>query len=344
MARAGRSGAKLSGRRTLNLVLALGLVGFTIWAVVSAGTGLLAVGAATVHVLWLIPALVALHLTQLMLSARGWGLLLPPNLQQSGLGQVHIYRLRIIREGIDSLLPVAQVGGEVVGAKLLSQGAGLSGGGLNLAQAAASVVVDVTIEFLTQLAFLLIGLAAMAASSPRGGWQGWLSAALVTAAAAAGLLAAQRFGVLRLLEALARQIAARWPAAGALAGIDAAAAAIYRRRGPIAQGSVLHLLAWLLGTLESWAVLQAIGTGITPLQALIVESLGMAARSAGFAVPGALVVQETGFALAAAAVGLPEAAGLSLSLVKRVREVLVGLLGLALWWLERRRQLVGRFT
>jgi hypothetical protein len=63
----------------------------------------------------------------------------------------------------------------------------------------------------------------------------------------------------------------------------------------------------------------------------------MAARSAGFAVPGALVVQETGFALAAAAVGLPEAVGLSLSLVKRVREVLVGLVGLALWWGERRR-------
>jgi hypothetical protein len=97
------------------------------------------------------------------------------------------------------------------------------------------------------------------------------------------------------------------------------------------------LLAWLLGSLESWVVLRALGMEVGPVQALVVEALGMAARSAGFAVPGALVVQETGFALAAAAVGLPEAPGLSLSLVKRVREVLVGLIGLGLWWLERRR-------
>ena len=68
----------------------------------------------------------------------------------------------------------------------------------------------------------------------------------------------------------------------------------------------------------------------------MVEALGMAARSAGFAVPGALVVQETGFALAAVAVGLPETAGLSLSLVKRAREICVGLLGLLLWRLENR--------
>jgi putative membrane protein len=312
-------------------VLASGLVGFTIWAVVTAGTGFLAVGADALRVLWLLPALVALHLTQLLLSAWGWRRLLPQTLRLS-----YVYRLRIIREGIDSLLPVAQIGGEIVGARLLAQ-RGIGLGRPTLAQAAASVVVDVTLEFLTQLAFLLAGIAAMVASSPQGGWQAWLSAALVTAAAAAGLLAAQRFGVLRLLEALARQIAARWPAAGALVGMDAEAAAIYRRRGPVAQASVLHLLAWMLGTLESWAILHAIGTEITPLQALIVESLGMAARSAGFAVPGALVVQETGFALAAAAVGLPEAVGLSLSLVKRVREVLVGLVGLALWWGERRR-------
>jgi hypothetical protein len=84
-------------------------------------------------------------------------------------------------------------------------------------------------------------------------------------------------------------------------------------------------------------VLSALGLDVGPVQALIVESLGMGARSAGFAIPGALVVQETGFALAAAAAGLPESAGLSLSLVKRVREVAVGLLGLCLWWVERRR-------
>ncbi len=295
------------------------------WGLVSAGRGVAGIGAGALHVLWLLPPLLALHLLQLFLSSRAWQRLLPPT------PRLRLFRLRIVREGIDSLLPVAQVGGEVVGAQLLAAG------GIPLAVAGASVVVDVTVEFVTQLVFLLAGILALAITSPTGAWEAWIGAALLTAAAAIGLLAAQRFGLLRLLEALARRIAARWPAASGLTGLDAAAAASYRRTAPLAACAGLHLVAWLLGSLESWAVLRALGLPVDPAQAFVVEALGMAARSAGFAVPGALVVQETGFALAAAAAGLPAASGVSLSLVKRAREVTIGALGLGLWWWERRR-------
>ncbi len=305
----------------------MGLAGFAAWTVVSAWRGVLLAGASAVHALWLLPALVALHLLQLLLSARAWHLLLPP-----GLALLRVYRIRLVREGIDALLPVAQVGGEVEGARLLSPG------GPSLAVSGASIVVDVTTEFLSQLVFLLAGLGALAATSGAR-WQAWVGTAFLTAAGACGLLAAQRFGVLRLVEGLARRIAARWPAAASLAGIDEAASAIYRRRLALLCSTALHLLAWALGSIESWAVLHALGLPASPVQAVIVEALGMAARSAGFAVPGALVVQEAGFALAAAAIGLPETAGVSLSLVKRVREVVVGLLGLGLWRLERTRRL-----
>jgi putative membrane protein len=308
-----------------NAAVGLTLVGFAVWAIVTTGQSVMALGAASVRALWVLPGLLALHLLQLFLSARSWQCVLPP-----GPALLRLYRLRITREGIDSMLPVAQVGGEIIGAKLLAAD------GLLLAVTAASVVVDVTLEFLTQLIFLLIGVAALAMISPDGAWQAWIGAAVLTGAGGVGLLAAQRFGLLRILETLARHIAARWPGVGALTGLDAAAAAMYRSRSSMLQAGSLHLLAWLLGSLESWAVLNAIGTGTSLTQAMAIEALGMAARSAGFAVPGALVVQETGFALAAAAVGLPEASGLSLSLVKRAREVCIGLLGLALWRLERR--------
>ncbi len=301
------------------------LAGFAAWAVVSAGRGVMDVGAGALQALWLLPALVALHLTQLLISARAWQCLVP-----GAAGFLRLFhRLRVVREGIDSLLPVAQVGGELIGAQLLARH------GWTLAAAGASVVVDVTVEFLTQLAFLLLGVAALAWGSP-GAWQGWAAALLLTASGAAGLLAAQRFGLLRGLEALARQIAARLALDGSLDGIDAAVAATYRRRAPMLWCAALHLGSWLLGMIESWAVLHALGFPVSPVQALVVEALGMAARSAGFAVPGALVVQEAGFALAAGAAGLPDASGVSLSLVKRAREVIVGLIGLALWQMERR--------
>ena len=325
MAIADRRTTGLTKRRVWNTCLALALAGFAIWAIIGIGHGMVGVGTETLNALWLLPALMGLSLLQLFLSAIGWGILLPAGPRLSRL-----YRLRIIREGIDSLLPVAQIGGEIVGAQLLAQD------GVTGAMAGASVVVDVTAEFLTQVVFLVLGITALTLRSPSLAWESWSGAALVTATGAAGLLLAQRVGLLRMLEALARQIARRWPAAATLTGMDVAAAAMYGRTRPLLQLGSLHLVAWVLGTLESWAVLHAIGLAPSLSQGLVVEALGMAARSAGFAVPGALVVQETGFALAAAAAGFPEAAGLAISLVKRAREVGVGLIGIVLWRLEVR--------
>ena len=276
---------------------------------------------------WLLPALMALHLGQLLLSGLAWRALFAGPRP----GAAVFYRLRVIREGIDSLLPVAQVGGEIVGARLLSRQ------GVAPSRAGASVIVDVTVELLTQVAFLAAGLGALAWLTHGAGWE-WLEAALAGALAAAALLLAQRFGLLRALEALLRGIARRWPAmAGtSLDGIHAAALDFYRQPAPLLRGVALHLLAWVLGSIEAWAVLHALGVAATPLQAFTVESLGMAARSAGFAIPAALGAQEGGFALAAAALGLPVGPALALSLVKRMREVLVGLVGLTLWRLAVR--------
>lgn len=275
------------------------------------------------QVLWLLPGLVGLHLTQLLLSALGWRALFSGH--GPGIGTFH--QLRIVREGINSLLPVAQVGGEIVGARLLSQR------GVPPSQAGASVVVDVTIELLTQVVFLLAGLCALTWLSPSGTWRAWGTALLTGAGVAAALLLAQSFGLLRVLEGLLRGIARRWPAmAGAsLDGIHAAALDFYRRPTPLLISGASNLLAWALGGIETYVVLNALGVPVTPLQAFTVESLGMAARSAGFAIPAALGAQEGGFVLAAVAVGLPAGPALALSLVKRIREVSVGLIGLALW-------------
>jgi putative membrane protein len=312
------------------VVLAAAVAACAAWAVLSTWQAAATVGTDALRVLWFLPVLVALQLTQLLISTVGWRTLLtaPP------AGMAVFYNLRLVREGIDSLLPVAQVGGEVVGTRLLGRYRGIT-----LGLAAASVVVDVTIEFVSQIAFLLIGLVGLAILSRGTAWSAWVGVGLLTAVGGVGLVMGQRLGLLRLIEALSRRIAARWPTLADLSldGLHVSTVGLYRRRAATARSFGLHLLAWMLGTFETWAVFHALGTPATPLQALIVESLGMAARSAGFAVPGALVVQETGFVLAAAAAGLPEAAGLSLSLVKRVREVSVGLIGLALWRLDKAR-------
>jgi uncharacterized membrane protein YbhN (UPF0104 family) len=90
------------------------------------------------------------------------------------------------------------------------------------------------------------------------------------------------------------------------------------------------LASWLLGTFEVWIALTLLGAPVGLLEALIVESLIEAVRGAAFLVPSALGVQEAGLVLLGSAIGLSADVALALSLVKRARELLVGLPGLAL--------------
>jgi len=389
---AAASGLRHWARVAASLATTAAVLGFAGWALVSVQGAAVAVRADLARAAWLLPWLVALHLGQLLLSAGAWhGLLplrsasarasasrpLPAGLLLPGLrpcppappSLALFWRLRVVREGIDSLLPVAQVGGEIVAARLLGRL------GLSAPLAAASIVVDVTVELLTQVAFLVAGLLALAAlpggSPVRPGAVPWGTTAWLLPAVggmAMLLVLAQRFGALRGLELVARAVSRHVPGLGDLAGLQEEARAIYRRGRGLRRGAALHALAWLLGTVETWAVLHALGLGATPQPALVVESLGMAARSAGFALPGAIGVQEGGFILAVAAAGLPGlaaclphaacahaaahagragpgllgagvtglatagvAVGLSLSLLKRLREIGTGLIGVALW-------------
>jgi uncharacterized membrane protein YbhN (UPF0104 family) len=68
----------------------------------------------------------------------------------------------------------------------------------------------------------------------------------------------------------------------------------------------------------------------------------MAARSAGFVVPGALGVQEGGFILVCGLFGIEADTAIALSMVKRLRELAIGLPGLVSWQVSEGKRLVQR--
>lgn len=74
----------------------------------------------------------------------------------------------------------------------------------------------------------------------------------------------------------------------------------------------------------------------------MLECLGQAVRSAAFAVPGALGVQEGGYLLFSVSIGIAPEIGLALSLIKRVRELLLGLPGLLVWQILEGRNFLQR--
>ncbi|WP_165361191.1 flippase-like domain-containing protein [Lichenibacterium ramalinae] len=247
--------------------------------------------------------------------------------------------LRWVRESVNVLLPVAQVGGEVVGARLITFWGVPSG------LAVASVLVDLLAQTVTQFVFTLIGVALLATVGGGDAIVRWVALGLaLLAPALGGFYAAQRFGGARLVDRVVRHLtdSPQWTAVGGgLAAVNDAFLALYRRRGRLSAVFALHFAIWFFGVLEVWFALRAMGHPVPYGTALVLESLGQAVRGAAFVVPGGIGVQEAGFVALCAVFGIPAPAAIALSLAKRFPEVVLGLPGLLAWQaLESRRILV----
>jgi len=145
--------------------------------------------------------------------------------------------------------------------------------------------------------------------------------------------------VLGLLEALAARLAqgASWAVWLGGGGLRRALAELYRRPVPLTAGFLVHLIAWLIGIGEAWLALRLMGHPLGLATVLALEAVVFAARSAAFAIPWAAGVQEGGYLALGVALGLPAEIALTLSLVKRLPDIALGLVGLLLWQ-RRERQ------
>jgi len=303
------------------LGLAAGCAGLA-WIVAGAGVG--AIGHALARGGGALPAMALVHLGQLFLSALAWRTGLGPPC----LSRMKMFAVRWVREGVNALLPVAQIGGQVAGARLLAAA------GMTQARAVAGTILDLTLEAASQLAFTILGVALLFNMRTDRHWLPWIAGGLVALAlGVTGFVIAQRAGLMRLAERAAAMLARRWPAAGSwkLAGLHAELMRLQRRHRALLIATVLHTIGWSLGAVEVWVALRWIGRDASIPDAFVIESLGMAARSVGFAVPGAVGVQEGGFVLVAGLLGIPATDALALSMLKRIREVLIGLPALVVY-------------
>ena len=251
--------------------------------------------------------------------------------------------LRFVREGINVLLPVASIGGDVLGARLLTFW------GVEGALAAASVLADMLLQVATLALFAALGAGLLtrvegAAAADLAHWT--LRALTVAGLLLAAFFALQRTGIVRVLEErvaalgrrFVREAEARPEAAPRVQGaLDAVWGA--RRWGPLAQSLLLHALAWLLGAAEIAIVLACIGVeGVGLPEVLVIEALGQAIKAAAFLIPSGLGVQEGGLVLVCGLFGIDAGTALAVSLAKRVPDVVLGLPALVAWQnLEARR-------
>ena len=308
------------------------LIGMTAFVAVLLANGFADILRGVEMIGWGLLAVVLIRLLALTLAGTAWGLTLGHRATQAFSAYVG---LRIVREAINCLLPAVQVGGDIVGGRLLAQF------GVPPGLAAASILVDLLLQTVTQGLFAVAGLAALwlaFGDTPVVREVGWGLAIAVPALG--GFFLAQRMGLFALVDRGMGMLQRFLPGLVPDRPIDlqAGLTAIYAARGRLIGAGLVHLVGWSTGILEIWLALGRMGLPASWSEALVLESLGQAVRSAAFAVPGALGIQEGGFILLGSLFGLSTASALSLSLVKRLPDLAIGLPGLAGWqMLELRR-------
>jgi putative membrane protein len=270
-----------------------------------------------------VAALVVVHAVPVALCGLAWGVLTPR------LPAAVMVVARWLRDGFNEMLAVVPLAGEAASLRLLRRHGGKP------ATVAAGMVADLTCEVVAQVLFSLIGLGLWAAHAGGGAVTRWgVPGVLVAAAATTAFVAVQHGGGLRLVERAATHLL---PGHRPVAGLHRALMALYRRPRRLAAAVGLHLLAWLAACAEAWVALRLVGHPVTVAEAVMLESAIFALRSAAFMVPGALGLQEGGYALLGPLLGIPPAAALTLSLLKRGREVVMGVPAVVLGLLRMRR-------
>ncbi len=275
---------------------------------------------------------VAFHLIQILFSALAWRIIAGPTTPRPSLAAFCV--LRWVREGVNNLLPVAQIGGEFVAARLLRQR------GVKLAPAIAGTVADLTMEMITQIVFTLMGLGILI----RGGVAGNVQAMVINGIAAAsliagGFLAAQWLGLASAIEAGLLRLgrALGWVGTDQVEGLHKALLACYRAPLRVLGAALAQMVSWLLGSVEVCIALHFLGHDVGLGAGLAIESLGQALKAVGFAIPGALGVQEGGYLLVCGLFALPPQTGIALSLMKRLREMALGIPAIVAWRVFERR-------
>ena len=317
------------------LILAAGL-GLVLAIAIIAYQGFGAVAQAFAAVGFGLVAVIALRAVELAGAGTGWWIVFPPAARCPLHACVWV---RLIREAINALLPVAQVGGEIAGVRVMTF-FGIAG-----ELAGAAILVDILAQAVTLLLFTFVGIGILATVVADRALIGSLVAgAAILGLGLAGFFAAQRFGGAKLFDRLLMALATKlgWSSLANRESLHDNIVRIYDDPPRLAAAILVHLCVWFVGVLEGLVALRLMGFPVSYGEALAIESVGQAVRAAGFLMPGALGIQEAGFIAVGAVYGIPAPAALALSLVKRVPDIALGLPFLFVWHAHEARALMRR--
>ena len=313
----------------------LALAGAALFTFLLVRQGAPQVGAAFASAGWAIAGVAIYHFAvPVFLDATAWWALFP---KPERLSLWQLFWMRWIGESVSTLVPSAAVGGDVVRARLAAIR------GARIPTAAASVLVDITLGVFVQIGFTLLGLGLIVSVT---GHQGFVRPTLIGTVigvlAIIGFYVAQRLGMFRFIGKTISRLANAddWHSlVHSGQSLDEAIRRQYARRSGVIGCCAWTAASLVLGSGEIWIALHALTLHATVVNAVILQSMVLTIRSAVFPVPGALGVQEGGYVVVGNLLGIPGDTAFALSLIARVRELILGIPGLVCWQMIEARRL-----
>ncbi len=305
------------------LSLLLALLGLALATLLIGWFGIGGIAAAAFSLGWLgFLWLLLGQLAILGLLGLAWWILL------AGRGRPLIYVWgRMVRDAAGNCLPFSQVGGFLLGARAITLH------GVPARRAVASTLVDVTLEFLAQLAFATLGLFILILRMPNSAVVWPLAIGLVVAVAGSAAFVALQQGVGPIFRRIGARISAGWlhNQATRIEALEGELGTIYGETSRLALAAGTHFTGWIAAGLTTWLALHLLGTGIDVPNAIALEAILHVGLNFAFLVPGYFGIQEAVLAALGAMFGIAPDITLALSLIRRARDLVIGVPVLLLW-------------
>jgi len=311
--------------KVLYLLLGVGLL-----VLVIAEIDLAEVGAQMTRVGFGFAVILAVYLVAFVIDSVTWQMTIA-GVPLDASWAYRVWKLRMVGEAFNTVMPAGGMGGEPVKAVLLKKHHGIG-----YREAAASLILTKTINMMALVVFLAIGFVLMIAGAN-------LPATFVTVAttglAALGVAVMLFYVIQRYrVTGLAGTWLSRWRFAGRIDDVlhhihdmdDRLIGFYTKARGRFAAALALAFVNWLLGVVEVYVALVFLGHPVSWADAWIIEASAQLVRTGAFFIPAAIGAQEGAFLLVCGAITGSPALGFSVSVVRRLREIIWIVWGFAL--------------
>ncbi len=272
-----------------------------------------------------------------LLAAEAWRRLFPPG---SRPRYVRVLLASWMGSAVNTLLPVATIGGELAKARILilwfHPGA----------ETMAAMIVDKTIQAIAVVVWGLVGMGFLVFFiGDTGTVVGVLIGAGFLVLGIAGFIFVQIRGGFSIIADKLTAWAKDGKGEAILQDVETMEISIreiYRDVGRLAAATALRLFQRVFLAGEVVLIGYLLGAPIGIVEAVILKGVIGAIRGFSFAIPGALGVQEGGYVAIGAILGYPPDLMIALSLATRIREILPSIPFLLYWQVTEGRTIWSR--